>query len=225
MHLQIFYICCFFPSVLHCGDFPTEITLKDHENPLSSAPWVSGTNFIYETCLNGFSIWSDRPPESFFTIRCVTDNKTKSAVWSYECFTGWWMCLNLGIWRPSNQFWLYHQNNKNSWKLYTNNRYITPNFLKLKRSNATKIFWFKVEGWYFQNLTEIMISGARTNESACNWPMTEWIHCDELLFTTTCHSVINMQTYFPFTTTMTDCGCPIKRQIWTTSLASRMFEM
>ena len=43
---------------------------------------------------------------------------------------------------------------KNNWKLYTNSSYIMPNFSKLKKSNATKIFWFKVEGWYFQIPTE-----------------------------------------------------------------------
>ena len=35
---------------------------------------------------------------------------------------------------------------KNNWKLYTNSSYIMPNFSELKKPNATKIFWFKVEG-------------------------------------------------------------------------------
>ena len=30
-----------------------------------------------------------------------------------------------------------------------------------KKSNATKIFWFKVEGWYFQTSTEIAMSSGQ----------------------------------------------------------------
>ena len=74
--------------VLRCGDIPTEITLKDYENALSSAPWIPGTNFSYETCVNGTSIDSDKISESDFTIRCTLDGETGNPVWSYGCFTG-----------------------------------------------------------------------------------------------------------------------------------------
>ena len=42
--------------------------------------------------------------------------------------------------------------------MYTNNSYILPNLSKLKKSDVIKIFWFKVEGWYFQTPTENMVS-------------------------------------------------------------------
>ena len=70
--------------VLRCGDIPTEITLKDYENPLSSAPWIPGTNFSYKTCLNGI----EKSSESDFTIRCILDEKGGNPVWSYGCFRG-----------------------------------------------------------------------------------------------------------------------------------------
>ena len=36
-----------------------------------------------------------------------------------------------------------------------------PNPSKLKKSNVTKMFWFKVEGLFFQILTETMMSVAK----------------------------------------------------------------
>ena len=42
-----------------------------------------------------------------------------------------------------------------------------------------------------------------TNVNTRNWPITEWIHCDELLFTTNCQS---SSTNLPiFYNTITDC--------------------
>ena len=68
--------------------------------------------------------------------------------------------------------------------MYTNNSYIIPNCLHLK-----KIKWnldILAQSW------ELILSNSNwrynvispTNESTHNWPITEWIHCDELLFKT-----------------------------------------
>ena len=51
------------------------------------------------------------------------------------------------------------------------------------------------------------------------------MHCDELLFTTTRQSSSTGRPIFPLTNTMTDCDWPIRSQIQTTSLVSRMFGM
>ena len=72
-------------SVLRCGDIPAEITLTDPNLTLFYAPWIPGTNFSYETCLNG----SVRLPWSDLTIRCIVDEETNNPVWSYGCYTGW----------------------------------------------------------------------------------------------------------------------------------------
>ena len=68
-----------------------------------------------------------------------------------------------------------------------------PNPSKLKKnSNATKMFWFKVEVYYFQTATDIIMSLGMTNKSTNNClfirPFTEEMSCDGLLLTTICQS-------------------------------------
>ena len=58
-------------------------------------------------------------------------------------------------------------------------------FQNWKKLNVTNILWFKVVGWYFQTPTEIAMSSGQPVKAHVNRPITEWIHCGELLFNTT----------------------------------------
>ena len=72
--------------------------------------------------------------------------------------------------------------------MYTNNSSIMPNLSKLKKIKCNQVIldqsWGLILSSSIWNCNVIR----STNESTCNWPITEWIHCDELLFNTTYQS-------------------------------------
>ena len=62
---------------------------------------------------------------------------------------------------PSNQIWLYYQNKKITGRC-TQTPVISHLTLRnLQKTNVAKIFWFKVESWYFRTPTEIVMSVAQ----------------------------------------------------------------
>ena len=99
--------------------------------------------------------------------------------------------------------------NRNNGKLYTNNSYIIPNPSKLKKLNFNLDILVQSLGLILSNSNWNYDVSSQANESPRNWPITEWIHCDELLFTTTCQSSSTGWPTF-ISLTMTNCDWPVK---------------
>ena len=76
----------------------------------------------------------------------------------------------------------------NSWKLYTNNSYIMSDLWKIEKIKCNQYIWVQCWGLILSNSNWNYDVSSITNESMRSWPTTEWIHSDELLFTTTCQS-------------------------------------
>ena len=95
-------------------------------------------------------------------------------------------------------------------------------FKNWKKLNVTNILWFKVVGWYFQTPTEIaMSSGQPMKAHVIDQSLNESNVMIYYLIPPVNHHQLTGQ--ISFHNTMTNCDWPIKSQIQTTSLVSRMF--
>ena len=96
---------------------------------------------------------------------------------------------------------------KNNWRLYTNNNsYIMPNLLKLKKIKCNQDIL--VQSWrlILSNSNWNCDVSRSTNESTRNWPITEWIHCDELLYNSSCQSSTDWPNFFSQSQWQTETG-------------------
>ena len=100
--------------------------------------------------------------------------------------------------------------------MYTNNSYIVPNPSNLQKSNVTKIFWFKVEGWYFKHQQLWCHEPEPIKAHVIYLSRDESIKMRNYLLPLVNHqSLTDMADLFFFT--VTDCDWPIKIKILTTS--------
>ena len=108
-------------------------------------------------------------------------------------FIFWWrltlqlLLLCVKAWKPSNQIWLHHQNKK-SWKLYTNNRYIMLNQSKFKKFKfdldilvQSFKFWLKL---WCEN------SNSKKNTLLANHTGSHWVNA--LWWATTYYHLSNL---------------------------------
>ena len=143
------------------------------------------------------------------------------------CLTAHNLQMIYNHYRPSNQTWLYHQNKRKTGSCTQTTVIPCLTLQNWRKSNVVKILWFKVKVNNFKLQLQLWCHNLEPIEAHIIGQSHGHSLKDALWWTTTYYhlSIINRQTYFPITTTMTDCDWPIKSQIQTTSLASKMFEM
>ena len=152
-------------------------------SPFKNAVCSKCTIYVTETCAQDFSDpWNCCFYKNIlYHLYTLTINCFTSTIWliiatKFESSAVQLLTEPRKDFRISDYFEpnpLYHKIKKNSGKLYTNNSYVMPDFLKLKKKfNVTKTFWLKVTGWYFQTPTEYNVISL-TNKSTHNLPITE----------------------------------------------------